>query len=99
MLATRRSQFVEKIITSPEGLDFRVVFLVFEEGGRIKARLVSATPISAPATNNNAAMALPGFAQSMEYAAILAFTWDDIIPSPYNSILRFTGSIPRGPNA
>jgi hypothetical protein len=42
-----RSQFVTKVLTSPTGEKFRVVFLVAVVNGEVKAQVVSATPISA----------------------------------------------------
>lgn len=40
-----RSQFVTKILTSPTGEKFSVVFIVALVNGEMKAQVVSATPI------------------------------------------------------
>jgi hypothetical protein len=42
-----RSQFVTKILTSPTGEQFKVVFLVALVNGEVKVQVISATPISA----------------------------------------------------
>lgn len=41
-----RSQFVTKVLTSPNGEKFKVVFLVALVNGEVKAQVVSATLIS-----------------------------------------------------
>lgn len=50
-----RSQFVTKILTSPSGEKFSVVFLVALVNGEVKAQMVSATPLSKPVS-----VCLPG---------------------------------------
>ncbi len=98
MLTTPRSQFVEKIITSPEGIDFKVVFLVYEENGKVKGHFVSATPVSAPAqAADEHILALGGKIEKNLFFQIFEKIEKKVIPSPYSSLLYFKGSIPRAP--
>ncbi|MEI8338233.1 MAG: hypothetical protein WCF92_03785 [bacterium] len=99
MLVTQRTKYIEKIITSPEGVDFNVVFLVYEENGRIKAKVVSSTPINvAPENNKEIILALPSFSQIKKaISSIIKEVDSKIIPSPYSSILYFNCTIPRAP--
>lgn len=96
MLTTPRAQLVEKMITSPEGVVFQATFLVFEEFGKVKARLVKAVPIQ-KAENTGEVLAICGDVCN-SFVEILkeAFASYKII-SPYNSILYFTGVKPRAP--
>ncbi|MFA6463783.1 MAG: hypothetical protein WCV55_02155 [Candidatus Paceibacterota bacterium] len=99
MLVTQRTKYIEKIITSPEGVDFKVLFLVYEENGRIKAKVVSSTPLNTVSANNEEIiLALPSFSQiKRAISSIIKEVNSKIIPSPYNSILYFNCTIPRAP--
>ena len=99
MLVTQRTKYIEKIITSPEGVDFNVVFLVYEEKGRIKAKVVSSTPLNVDTEKNGEVILfLPSFSQIKKTINLIVKEVDSkIIPSPYNSILYFNCTIPRAP--
>ena len=98
MLVTQRKKYIEKIITSPEGVDFKVVFLVYEENGRIKAKVVSSTPLNTTLNKEEVILALPSFSQIKgAINSIIKEVGSKIIPSPYNSILYFNCTIPRAP--
>ena len=98
MLVAPRTKFVEKIITSPEGVDFKVLFLVYEEAGRLKAKIISAVPVSESSVKNETFLALPTSAQFKKVInSVIREVNQKIIPSPYNSILYFNCTIPRAP--
>ncbi len=99
MLVTQRTKYIEKIITSPEGVDFKVIFLVYEENGRVKAKVVSSNPLNTVSKNNDEViLALPPFPQIKKaISSIIKEVDSKIIPSPYNSILYFNCTIPRAP--
>lgn len=40
-----RSKIVEKIVRNGLGVEFKVVFLVYEEAGQIRGKIISATPV------------------------------------------------------
>lgn len=96
MLTAPRAQLIEKIITSEEGVVFKAYFLVYEEEGRMKARLVRAIPIShkqAPVV-----FALTGEISASPVIEIASETKAEIIISPYYEFLYFVGSKPRAPS-
>lgn len=96
MLTTPRAQLVEKLITSEEGVIFKAYFLVFEEEGCIKARLVRAIPVSKK--QNAIVFALTGNVAQAPVAEIVSEVVKGQITSPYASFLYFTGSKPRAPS-
>jgi hypothetical protein len=91
-----RSQIVEKIVKSPQGVDFKLVFFVYEEAGKVQARLISATPLE---TASEPVLALSG-AVKRELVAIVVkeFERKELIPSPFESLLYRNRNIARGPN-
>jgi hypothetical protein len=96
MLTIPRSQLIEKLITSAEGIVFKAFFLVYEEDGKVKARLVRAIPISKKISP--VVFALAGDVQnSIAPISIIKVKSEKII-SPFNSILYFAGSKPRAPS-
>lgn len=98
MLVAPRTKFVEKIITSPEGVDFKVLFLVYEEAGRLKAKVISAVPVSEASVSKEEFLALPSTIQFKKVIdSVIYEVSQKIIPSPYNSILYFNCTIPRAP--
>ena len=60
-LIPTKSSFIEKIIRDQSGQLVRATFCVYECGGRIKARLVSATVIEENQTLENKTLFLSGF--------------------------------------
>jgi hypothetical protein len=98
MLIAPRTKFVEKIITSPEGVDFKVLFLVYEEAGRLKAKVISAVPVNESSVKTETILALPTSTQFKKAIdSVIQEVSEKIIPSPYNSILYFNCTIPRAP--
>jgi hypothetical protein len=95
MLTTPRAQLVEKMITSEDGIVFKAFFLVYEEEGRVKARLVRAVPVSKK--QNAVVFALTGDVLHTPCIEIKSDTAIDQIISPYSSLLYFSGSKPRAP--
>lgn len=96
MLTTPRSQLVEKIITSPEGVQFLATFLVYEETGRVKAKLIKAIPIAIP-EEKPLALLTPVFKAKISYEEPSILRTEPIL-SPFNSILDFTCTKPRAPS-
>ena len=95
MLTTPRAQIVEKMITSPEGVVFLATFLVFEEMGKVKARLVKAVPVEK--AKKSEVLAICGDVCNSFVEILKEVFAPDQIVSPYNSILYFTGAKPRAP--
>ncbi len=95
MLTTPRAQVIEKMITSEEGIVFKAVFLVYEEAGKMKARLVRVTPVAKKA--QEIIFALTGDIQTSPAIEIVSEIAEKHIVSPYSSVLYFTGSKPRAP--
>ena len=99
MLVKSQYQIVEKIIVSPEGVHFKAVFLVYQQGGKIKAKLISATPINSAELGNTVAMISAPRAEVISaYVKAIKYAPNKIIPSPFQSLINFTCSKPRGPN-
>jgi hypothetical protein len=97
MLTIARKQIVEKVIANAEGVLFRVWFVVSNENGKVTARPIRAEQLGS-VEDNEVKIALPcaKVKNVCNFAAVKAFV--DKIVSPYTSILRFTCTIPRGPN-
>lgn len=93
-LSTRR-QIVERIVKNAEGVEFKVVFLVYEEAGQIKGRIISATPVEA---QKEPVLALTGAVKRQVISRVVKEYKRELIPSPFESLLYFNLSIPRGPN-
>jgi hypothetical protein len=98
------SKFVERIITSQTGEQYRVVFQVTLINGEVKARVVSAeliTEIAAAGTGQSAtaeALFLPGF--SAPAVADTAYVSDFApVVSPFTSLLFFTSQPTRAPSS
>lgn len=91
-----KSVLVEKIITSPDGIEFKVVFLVYEEGGKIKGKIVSATPLASTAKAETV-IALPGKVEAVLHELVRStFTKESI--SPYIDFNFFVSQPTRAPN-
>ena len=100
-------QFIERIITSPAGEQYRVVFAVTFVAGQAKARVVSAEKIEtislrleAPAnvqSNFNAMLALPCSAKAVSQS-IKHFAEHSFKVSPYTSLLFFVSQPTRAPS-
>ncbi len=90
-----KSQIVEKILRDKEGRLVRVKFCVYENGGRIKARLVDFVYVN-EVTGNVQNFALPGFVKNSKF-------WTKFFEKSYTSPffnldnLNLSGSKPRAP--
>jgi hypothetical protein len=97
MLTTPRAQLIEKFITSPEGVVFKAIFLVYEEAGKVKARLIEATPVAdVPETSEILAISDGSIASPFAEAFSEGFPL-----STFNyqlNSLYFTGAKPRAPS-
>ncbi len=96
-LTTHKRNIVEKILRDQGGRLVRATFCVYEQAGRIKARLVSITPIDEGVIPNKKSIALAGFSQTHTYPVIVQSR--PVTPSPYfnTNTLYFSGSKPRAP--
>ena len=91
-----RQKIVEKIVKNDLGQEFKVVFLVYEEAGQIKGRILSASPLEA---SKAPILALSGAVKKQVISQVVKEYKREVIPSPFKSLLYFNLSIPRGPNA
>ena len=98
MLVKSQYQIVEKIIVSPEGIHFLATFLCCERAGKIKAKLLKVTPITDEKEITVALLNAPKSAKVSAYEKAISLCLEKIIPSPFQSLIYFTCSIPRGPN-
>ena len=99
MLVKSEHQILEKIIVSPEGISFRSTFLVYQQGGKIKAKLLKAVEIAGDKLGNVVAMiSAPRAAIVSAYVKAISYAPNKIIPSPFSSLLYFNCNIARGPN-
>jgi hypothetical protein len=96
MLTTSRKQIVEKVVAR-DGVLFRVWFAVSNENGKVVATPIKAIRLGS-VEDHEVKIALP-CAKSKDVCNFQPVkTFVDKIVSPYTSILRFTCTIPRGPN-
>ena len=91
-----KNQFVEKVLRDKEGRLVRATFCVYENGGRVKARLVSVIYLAEKALQS-ATFALSGFVNK-KISPIVNF-FGKAVASPYFSVetLYQNGSKPRAP--
>ncbi len=92
-IVQNKNQVIEKILRDKEGRLVRATFAVFEQNGRIKARLLHAVAIVEEVVETLFLSA--GFSSKKVYSKLLSY---EAIVSPYfNSVLYFSGSKPRAP--
>ena len=97
------SKFVERIITSQTGEQYRVVFLVTLVGGEVKARVVSAELItglvsgSVDQSKQSGILSLPGFSALVVADTEYVFDFTPEV-SPFTSLLFFTSQPTRAPS-
>ncbi|MES2060145.1 MAG: hypothetical protein V4438_03880 [Patescibacteria group bacterium] len=90
-----RSKIVEKIVRNDLGQEFKVLFLVYEEAGQVKARIISAKPL---AESKEVILQLSGSVKRQIISTVVAEYKSELIPSPFESLLYFNLNIARGPN-
>ncbi|MDD5165002.1 MAG: hypothetical protein PHG25_00465 [Candidatus Pacebacteria bacterium] len=104
------SKFIERIITSQTGEQYRVVFLVTLVNGEVKAKVISAQVISAPTpklasgySNKGSVGKVGVFLIEGSFAKVSADTAYvfDFTPevSPFTSLLFFTSQPTRAPSS
>lgn len=88
-----KSSFIEKILRDKEGKLVRAKFCIYENGGRIKARLVDVVYLD---ENNTETLALSGIKTSADYFSKI---FDKEFVSPFVTLntLYSSGSKPRAP--
>lgn len=87
-----RSQFVTKILTSPSGEQFRVVFLVAVVNGEVKAQVVSATPVKVAAN-----LCLP-LQKNSENFVVSTNSQKETFSPYFNSLFFFNSQPTRAPS-
>jgi len=95
-LTSPRGKFIEKILRDENGHLVRATFCIYEEAGRIKARLLHAVIIADESIIKNSTLSLPGFSKKDTFSCVAVC---NSITSPYisSSLLYFSGSKPRAP--
>ncbi len=96
-LTTPRGKFIEKIVRDANGRLVRATFCVYENGGRIKARLVSSVVIETDVFTSNFVPTLCGTIQKNIFSTKISS--ESQISSPYFdlNLLYSSGSKPRAP--
>src|SRR4051812_42185052 len=91
-----KSNFIEKILRDADGRLVRATFCVYENGGRIKARLVS-TVFLEENLSENKILFLNGQVATPEISSEVSNSHS--ITSPYfdSRLLHISGSKPRAP--
>jgi hypothetical protein len=92
-----KGNIVEKILRDKEGKLVRAQFCIYEDHGRIKARLIEAIYIEEQPLLSGQTLSLSGYKN-------IKLTWSEVIPkiaslSPFftKETLYFSGSKPRAP--
>src|SRR6266853_914683 len=90
-----RQFYVEKILCDKEGRPVRATFCVYENAGRIKARLVNVVYLEEKDSADNV-VALPGYTKDDAY---FVEVFEKSYISPYSTLenIYFSGSKPRAP--
>ncbi len=88
-----RSQFVKKILVSPTGEQFSVVFLVSLVDGKVNAQIISAQPISKPSV-----ICLPTFYKKERIIYTVVKNSVKKIESPFNTFFFFNSQPTRAPS-
>lgn len=95
-IISSRTHFIEKIVRNSDGRLVRVKFCVYENGGRIKARVVSADLIEESISSKNI-LFISGFARKTGTFIDLKQTSAILSPYIYSHFLYALGSKPRAP--
>ncbi|MFA7216655.1 MAG: hypothetical protein WC095_01585 [Candidatus Paceibacterota bacterium] len=96
-ITTPRGNLIERILRDKEGRLVRATFCVYEEAGRVKARLLNFVYIE-DSLENEEVLFIDTFKDNFEFD--LEEGLDHKIISPYFdfNILTFSGSKPRAPS-
>lgn len=91
-----RSQFVTKILTSADGREYKVVFLVALVNGEVKAQVISATPVE----NSTAAehLCLPLLKNNEKFVTFTNSQKGTSTPSYFNELFFFNSQPTRAPS-
>ena len=88
-----RSQFVTKILTSADGSQYKVVFLVALVNGEVKAQMISAEPVSKAVP-----ICLP--CASVKSPATFVYKASSTgVVSPFNTLFFYNSQPTRAPSA
>jgi hypothetical protein len=94
------SKFIERIMTSQTGEQYRVIFQVVLVNGEAKARVISAELVagsSATASRQAGTVCLPGFSAPIVADTEYVFDFTPEV-SPFTSLLFFTSQPTRAPS-
>ena len=97
-IVNSKTSFVEKIFRDKNGRLVRAQFTVYENAGRIKARLVDFKYLDEPAQIKGGVLSLPFFSSPQNSLFNIHYSVRKTV-SPYFTFetLNFTGSKPRAP--
>ncbi len=100
MLTTTRKQIHEKVICSPQGVLFRVWFVVEFNDGVFQPKIINAVAIGKSSDSTLASqkiLAIKGVSEKVFTEFALKVSFYKNILSPYSSLILFNGSKPRAP--
>ena len=91
-----KSSLIEKIIRDKDGRLVRATFCIYENAGRMKARLVDFVYLNEKIITK-VLQTLPGFLKKKLFTRVTLV--NNLVSSPYfvNEILNWSGSKPRAP--
>lgn len=96
-LAHPRGNLIEKIVHDGQGRLVRATFCVYEDNGRIKARLIQAILIEEVPAIQNKILSLANLNPKKVIHSEIVYQSRIISPYFNNNLLYFSGSKPRAP--
>lgn len=95
MLTTNRKEILEKVIAR-DGVVYRVVFAVSNDFGKVKAEIISATPLGT-IEENSEILSLPEAKKESIYGEVIESVFAQSFISSYGDLIFLNGSKPRAP--
>ena len=96
-LTPTKGNYIEKIVRDAHGRLVRATFYVYENNGRVKARLIDAVLIEESFALSNKVYGLCGDISQKFYTSRLIFQKKIVSPYFNNNLLFSLGSKPRAP--
>ncbi len=96
-LTSPRGNLIEKIVRDGQGRLVRATFCVYENGGRIKARLLHAVVLEESAAIENKTLLLTGLASPKNYSHLVIQSSNIVSPYFNSNLLYSLGLQPRAP--
>ncbi len=92
-----RSQFVTKVLSSPTGEKYKVVFLIALIDGEVKAQVVSATLVSEN-TNTATPLCLPLVKNNEKFVNLLKSLTSKVLSPFFNQLFFYNSQPTRAPS-